>query len=231
MTARWRKVRTNAELAKVLEADDYGEIVDPAPDEIFYAYGSATVRAYGSATVRAYDSATVDAYGSATVRAYDSATVDATPYVAVHRLSMRSTVNGGVVITPPDLTDPANWLAYYGVHVDDGKTVLFKAVGQDWLSGYGTRYQPGDKPEAPDWQPTNACGQGLHLSPRPHLTLGYYNGSGDARFVACQVDAADLVVIGSQSSADKCKVRSCTVLHECDIDGEPIAAAAEAVAQ
>ena len=41
------------------------------------AYGSATVTAYGSAKVRATDSATVTAYGSATVTAYGSATVTA----------------------------------------------------------------------------------------------------------------------------------------------------------
>jgi len=54
-------------------------------DQLFFAYGSATVvaygsamvRAYGSAMVRAYDSAKVVAYGSAMVRAYGSATVEA----------------------------------------------------------------------------------------------------------------------------------------------------------
>ena len=46
-------------------------------DGIYYALGSATVRAYGSATVRAYDNATVEAFGSATVEATDRATVRA----------------------------------------------------------------------------------------------------------------------------------------------------------
>ena len=46
-------------------------------DGVWYASGSATVKAYGSATVTAYDSATVTAYNSATVTAYDSATVTA----------------------------------------------------------------------------------------------------------------------------------------------------------
>lgn len=46
-------------------------------DGIWYATGSATVKACGSATVEAYDSATVRAYGSATVEAYGSATVGA----------------------------------------------------------------------------------------------------------------------------------------------------------
>ena len=44
-------------------------------DGVWYAYGSARVKAHGSATVYAYDSATVYAYDSATVEATGSATV------------------------------------------------------------------------------------------------------------------------------------------------------------
>ena len=51
---------------------------------VFYASGSATVRAYGSATVSAYGSATVHASGSATVHAYGSATVHAYGSATVH---------------------------------------------------------------------------------------------------------------------------------------------------
>lgn len=44
-------------------------------DGIWFATGSATVKAIGSATVRVYGNATVNAYNSATVNAYDSAAV------------------------------------------------------------------------------------------------------------------------------------------------------------
>ena len=44
---------------------------------IWYALGSATVKAWGSATVKAGGSATVEAGGSATVKAWGSATVKA----------------------------------------------------------------------------------------------------------------------------------------------------------
>ena len=46
-------------------------------DGIWFATGSATVKAIGSATVRVYGNATVNAYNSATVNARDSATVNA----------------------------------------------------------------------------------------------------------------------------------------------------------
>ena len=52
-------------------------------DGVYYACGSATVRAYGSATVDACGSATVYAHDSATVYAYDSATVIISAYSEV----------------------------------------------------------------------------------------------------------------------------------------------------
>ncbi len=127
----------------------------------------------------------------------------ATPYVAVHRLSAHGTINGGVVITPPDLTVTANWLEYYGLQPDDqGVVILYKAINDDWHSDRGADYSPGTTPEAEDWEPTNECGAGLHFSPRPHMTRTYSSGP---RLVACPVRAEDIVVIGTAFSADKCK--------------------------
>jgi hypothetical protein len=193
---KWRKVRTQAELEKVIEAGDFAEIV---------AAGHFT----------ASDSATVTAYDSATVTAYD--------YVAVHRLSKRAKVTGGVQIAPPDLTTTDGWLAYYGLTPKRGYVTLYKGLNDSFVSGYGTSYKPGEKPSAPDWNPQNECGGGLHLSPRAHLTLNY---GGHTRFVAVKVKVADIVPIGTEGASDKCKVPTCTVLHEVDVDGNPIEVAA-----
>ncbi|HET7386824.1 MAG TPA: hypothetical protein VFJ19_09215 [Nocardioidaceae bacterium] len=200
------------------------------------AYGSATVRAYdsatvrasdsatvhasGSATVSAYDSATVSAYDSATVSAYDSATVHASPYVAVYRLSMRSTIHGGVVITPPDLTTVDGWLAYYGIEPEDGTVVLYKGVDDEFRSVHGATYTPGGTTVAEDFQPTNECGSGLHLCPRPDLTHNYCTPE---RYVAVRVRVADIVPVGSVTESAKVKVPSCDVLYECDVDGAQLA--------
>ena len=46
-------------------------------DGVWYACGSASVKAYDSASVEAYGSASVEACGSASVKAYDSASVEA----------------------------------------------------------------------------------------------------------------------------------------------------------
>lgn len=53
-------------------------------DGIWFATGSATVKAIGSATVKVYDNAMVNAYNSVTVNARDSATVNAYDNVAVN---------------------------------------------------------------------------------------------------------------------------------------------------
>ena len=180
------------------------------------ATGSATVTAYDSATVTAYDSATVRATGSATVTAYDSATVRATEYVAVHHLSQRASVTGGVIIRPKTDT-PADWCDFYGVDVKRGMAVLYKAVEDDWQGTHkrGITYRPGDKPKAPDFSPVAECGGGLHLSPRPFMARTYCQDA--THFVACKVRVADLILLG-----DKVKVPGCTVLHEVDEDGEAL---------
>ena len=61
-------------------------------DQLFFAYGSSTVRASGSATVRASGSATVRASGSATVITYDSSTVQASGSATVELKSDYVTV-------------------------------------------------------------------------------------------------------------------------------------------
>jgi hypothetical protein len=179
--------------------------------------------------VSASGSATVSAYDSATVSACDSATVRATPFTAVHKLGKQVKVSGTKhIIEPPDLTDRANWLAYYGLKPNrKGIVVLYKSVKADFHSGYGADYSPGATPEAADWRDTNECGAGLHFSPLPHMALNYHDGEGQ-RFVACPVLAADLRPIGHAGHADKVKAPRVVApgCYEVDIDGQPITTAA-----
>ncbi len=186
------------------------------------AFGSASVRAFGSASVRAFDSASVSASDSASVRAFDSASVSATPAVAVHNHGTSGEITGGVVIPIRRPATTAEWCAFYGVDVaDDGTAVLYKAVDDTFHSGWGTRYAPGDTPEAPDWNDRNECGGGLHLSPRPFMALTYNPGAD--RFVACTVNVADLVVISDSWTWDKAKAPRVLACVEVDEDGAPIA--------
>lgn len=72
-------------------------------DGIWFATGSATVKAIGSATVRVYGNATVNAYNSATVNARDSATVNAYDSATVNaRDSAIVTATGHATVTAFD---------------------------------------------------------------------------------------------------------------------------------
>ncbi len=175
-----------------------------------------TVSASGSATVRAYD--------SATVRAYGSATVDASKYVPVHLFSSRVTLSGGVLIdlTRLDLTDITDWIDYHGVARDGDTLTVYKAVDGDLFAGHRhtpTQYAVGSVVTAPDWQATAGCGYGLHFGATPHGAAKYYSGEGVARYLECTVAVAETVAL-----SDKVKSRSCTVVREVTIDGEPVRA-------
>ena len=171
-------------------------------------------------TLRETGSATVWASGSATVGAYDSATVRARPYVAVHLHSARATVEGGVVIdlTALDLSDPATWADYHGATTDGESLVVYKAVNADLRSERGMAYRLGETVTAPDWQPTNACGAGLHFGPTPRHARTYYSEA--TRFLACRIPLTDAK--GITGGTAKIKARVCEVLHEVDLDGNEV---------
>ncbi len=216
-------VKTQAELDAALARDDIDadthKIIIDSPAGVWITIGDdhgQDVEAWGLATVRAS--------GSATVRAWGSATVRADPYVAVHLFSARATVSGGVVIdiAALDLDDPEVWCTYHGIEVTDGLATVYKAVDDRYFSGHGTCYKPGATPNAPDWQPTKFCGQGLHFSPTPRQAQAYNHATATAaKYVACGIAVADLIPLGS----DKCKaprvVRACV---EVDLDMRPIQA-------
>ena len=203
------------------------------------AFGSATVEAFGSATVRAFGSATVRAYGSATVEASDSATVrasgstgvhaygrsstTATSHVAVHLHSARATIAGGVLIdlTTLDLHDPATWCDHHGVDiVEDGRAVLYKALGDDLTTGgeYGHvfTWTVGADLVCPDWRDDHDCGGGLHLSPRPAQASTYRVNP--TRWMRCTVPLAELRPI----DGSKAKARLVYVQAEVDEWARPV---------
>jgi len=187
------------------------------------ASGSATVRASGSATVWASGSATVEASGSATVHAHRQSKVTAGPHVAVHLHSAQATITGGVLIdvTQLDLTDAATWCDHYGVDVQDGRAVLFKATDSELVAGRShraTSYTVGTDVVAEDWRDDRACGGGLHLSPRPHQAAQYQNAT-VKRYLRCTVALEDLRPI----DGGKAKARTCRVEAEVDVFAAAIA--------
>ena len=221
MTAAVTAVTTQEELDAAIQAG-MSRIVTRSPRGVWLtvrASESSTVEAHGSSTVKAYGSSTVEAYGSSTVRAYGSSTVEASRYVAVHLFEGTAHVEGGVVIDVRGRNDSgAAWCDYHGAEVSDaGSAVLCKAVRDDWCTGRGPQwtYQPGSTVVAEDFAPTRACGNGLHLCPTPRGSRRYLTDA--TRFVAVEVAVDDIVPLD-----DKCKVPSCRVLYEVDVDGQPV---------
>ena len=165
------------------------------------------------------------------IRADHALTVTAHGQQAVVTHNKHVTVDGdGIDLLVDEPTAPHAWCEHYGVDVaSDGTVVLFKRVNDTFRSEYngGLLYAPGETVTAADWNDQPACGGGLHLSPHPSLTSRYSQAE---RLVAVRVVAADVVPIPSwdADAPDKCKVRSCVVLYECDEDGEPLLAPVEA---
>ena len=157
------------------------------------------------------------------MRASGSAQVRASKYVAVTKdRGHRGRVDGGVVIELPAITSAEEWCEFYGVEVVDGVATLFKAVDDDFKSGYGFAYTPGTAPEAPDWDGGKAeCGGGLHFSPLPFLAAGFHREA--TRYVACPVSLEDIAVHEDAVHPSKVKARRvCAPCYECDIDGEAL---------
>jgi hypothetical protein len=94
---------------------------------------------------------------------------------------------------------------------------LYKAVRADGWSDNGQAngvglYLPGRTVTAPDYRPTEVCGNGLHFCATVGEALRYDRSA--TRFMACAVDVASMIALG-----DKVKARSCTVLREVGRDG------------
>ena len=183
------------------------------------------VEAWGSSHVEAWGLSRVEARELSYVEAWESSHVEASPWVAVHLHSARATVTGGTIIdaTNIDLSDPAVWVAYHGVTTKDGAAIVYKAASRELVDGQDrilTAYAIGSTVEATDWDPTPRCGHGLHFSPAPSQARLYYQGDGEPRYLACEVDITSLVPLD-----DECKAPRCKVLYEVDRFGDPVAGA------
>jgi hypothetical protein len=126
-----------------------------------------------------------------------------------------------VVIDHTDLdqSDPATWCEYNGVEQADGVAVVYKAVGDDWRSGYGTSYEPGTTATCDDFADTDACGAGLHFGPTPGHAAAYFHND-NPRFVECHVELGGLRPITGDTA--KCKAASAVCVREVDRWRQPV---------
>ena len=168
----------------------------------------------------------VTARGASTVHAYDSSTVHASTCVAVHLHSTQVAHTGGVIIdcTTIDETDPATWGDYHGAQVEDGTVTLYKCLPQNLTSGRSwgkdTVWPTSGDIECDDFEATDECGHGLHLSPTPGHAWAHLKSEVRPRFLEVTAPLDDIVPITGGTA--KCKVKSCTVVREVDVMGRPV---------
>ncbi len=213
-------VYTQEDMERVLRDGDRPELRGSGE---FVVRDSATVHAWDSATVHAWDSATVHAGGSATVHAGGSATVHAGKFVATQKMSRLANVTGGHIIEIEPATSPGDWAEIHlAAPHEDGVLVLYKAVSDDYRSGYDFEYKPGSMPVAPDWDGGDAeCGGGLHFCASPMEAMAYHSEA--TRFMACPVALDDLAVVPNPAYPNKIKARGCCApIWEVDINGKRV---------
>ena len=153
-----------------------------------------TVAAGVGLNVEAWESSQprVEAWGSSQPRVVASGYVQlsllgivvakVTAKVAVLILG-KAQVEGGHQ-TRIEINTPQDWCDYYGITVEDGVAVLYKALDGEMRSPKGFLYQPGSTPAADDWDgDARECGGGLHFSPTPTMAMEFHADA--KRFAAC----------------------------------------------
>jgi hypothetical protein len=234
-----RRSKVIAGGSAIVEAEHFATVAASGAAAVM-AWESASVEASGTATVKAWDRATVEASERAHIRAWGRAKVRAVDGVTIEAWDRASVVAGDTVTAeawgaatvtragepdedpkPASITTAEQWCSLYGVEVDEGVAILYKAVGPDFRSRHGTSYEPGRRPAAPDWDPEGGkCGGGLHFSPRPYLALEFTRKAG--RFVACPVRLDEIAGWGGPYQS---KVRAkgvCAPVYEVDENGQPL---------
>jgi hypothetical protein len=142
--------------------------------------------------------------------------------VGITRHGDAAAVTGGNLIQAPDVTTAEQWCAFYGVEVENGVAILYKAVDAEFKSRQGMSYAPGTQPEAPDWDGSEEkCAGGLHFSPFPFVALQFTPNA--TRFLACPVRVADMVVGENGTFSQKVKARgACGPVYEVDEYGRRV---------
>ncbi len=194
------------------------------------ASGNASVVAYENATVEAWGNATVEAYGNATVEAWGNAQIGACANVQVVRgsLSAKIAVKGNArVVTMPDT--PEAYCDFYGVTVEDGRAILYKAV-RDNLSSFHNPcfvYAVGET-KTHDCDPSQevVCGMGMHVAHKDWALLFGELGGGDFRVLEVAVPLDKIVVPFNTDGKVRCSeltVLREVPLEECGVYGKILA--------
>ena len=121
-----------------------------------------------------------------------------------------------------NLSTNKDWCEYYGVPVSDaGIVTLFKGVGDDFRSGHGGDYTPGNLPTADKWDGGRVeCSHGLHWSPTPRHSHEFCTPK---RYIAAPHHVDDLVIHWDGDYPQKAMTQTVRgPVYEVDADGNPV---------
>jgi hypothetical protein len=203
---------------------------------------NCSIEGWGNCSIVGRDNCSIVGRGNCSARALSArCSIKATKSVVVMRHHPEATISGGRILEMPRPETGEEWCEFYGVEIRKGGNfsrklkgqdvaILFKALGENFVSSRGMSYEPGSAPEAPDWDGgKEECGGGLHFSPHPKMAQEF--NSNPAHFVACPVLVSEIVVHPDGSMPQKVKApRVCAPCWEVDSKGERVEEKAKAAA-
>ncbi len=174
-----------------------------------------------------------DLWGNAHAVAFGHNKIKATKLAIIMRHNPAAKIVGGRILEMPRPESGQEWCEFYGVTIRKGGSfskglkgqdvaILFKALGEDYVSSREMAYPPGTAPMAPDWDGGEAeCGGGLHFSPHPKMAREFNTAA--AHYVACPVLVSEIVFHPDGSMPEKVKApRCCGPVWEVNLNGERI---------
>jgi hypothetical protein len=195
------------------------------------ARGNSSVVAWENSSVEARENSSVEARGNVFIRLFAALKIKASARVIIGKTGEAKSLEGGVIVDQPAPKTPEEWCEFYGVPVEDGVAILYKAVDAKFQSPHGGDYTPGAQPRAHDWDGGAAeCGGGLHFSPSVSAALEFHRSA--ERFLACPIALTDMrgPRAGDQYPQKVKAAGCCAPVWEVDRKGKRVEAATEQAA-
>jgi hypothetical protein len=187
------------------------------------ARGNSSVVARENSSVEARGNSSVEAWGNVFIRLFAALKITASVSVIISRQGNAKKIEGGTVLERQNPDTPEKWCQFYGVEINAGVVILYKALNEDFTSDWNKfLYATGSIPIAPDWDGgAQECGGGLHFSPRPKFALSFKANA--KRLVGCPVKLSDISVHPNGDYPQKVKARGCCgPVFEVDRNGNRI---------
>jgi len=188
-----------------LRDSSHAELWDSSHAEL---WGSSHAELWGSSHAVLQDSSHAEAFGNVFIRLFSCLKIKAGRHVVIiDHGENKSKITGGIIIKAYKPKTALQWCLHWGVKAEKKIAILFKGVGEKYMSVKGGNYTPKTIPVALDWDGGKAeCGGGLHFSPLPKMTRQF---CAPVKYIACPVALEDIAVHPDGEYPEKVKARGC----------------------